>query len=370
MSLLSFACRHRYSSGFELDVQFETDQRVTTLFGASGSGKTSVLSMIAGFVTPNHGTIIQDQRTLTDIARGINLRPERRRIGFVFQDHLLFPHLSVEANLRYGERRQQRAAVAGDFSHVVNVLELGALLKRSPAHLSGGERQRVGLGRALLSRPELLLLDEPWAALDEALRNRILVYIERVVHEWDIPILFVSHDQGSVRRLAEWVVIVAQGRVVATGRDESGLKAVKEMGATSLIDLKRPDSEISEAYAREAGDGYDIILDFLWGRPTELLFRTITPSEVGFAKRRTRYVQIGQAAGASITFLAEALRTSGLELAGVGKVPPGVLPQSLEQVWRWVLEGKLSMDVEKVELSSVAEAWQRKTRGKRIVIVP
>ncbi len=183
--------------------------------------------------------------------------------------------------------------------------------------------------------------------------------------------VLIQGATGVSGRLAVCIArLLGAGRVVATGRDESGLKAVKEMGATSLIDLKRPDSEISEAYAREAGDGYDIILDFLWGRPTELLFRTITPSEVGFAKRRTRYVQIGQAAGASITFLAEALRTSGLELAGVGKVPPGVLPQSLEQVWRWVLEGKLSMDVEKVELSSVAEAWQRKTRGKRIVIVP
>lgn len=231
MSRLSVACRHQYGSGFELDVEFEARHRVTTLFGSSGSGKTSVLSMIAGFVAPSRGTITQGNRVLTDTAHRINLRPEQRRVGFVFQDHLLFPHLSVEGNLRYGARRQRHAPAPADFARVVTVLELGRVLTRSPANLSGGERQRVGIGRALLSRPELLLLDEPWAALDEALRNRILGYIERVVHEWEIPILFVSHDQGSVRRLAEWVIVLAQGRVVATGEPADVLSRPELLGA-------------------------------------------------------------------------------------------------------------------------------------------
>jgi NADPH:quinone reductase-like Zn-dependent oxidoreductase len=164
--------------------------------------------------------------------------------------------------------------------------------------------------------------------------------------------------------------LLGAGKVVAAGREAPILDSLPEMGAGAIIDLKQPDDEVCDAFAREAGDGYDIILDFLWGHPTELLFRAITPNEAGFARHRTRYIQIGQAAGAVISFPAEALRTSGLELAGVGNVPPGVLPQALEQIWQWVREEKLTTDIEKVDLSCVAEAWLRKTTGKRIVIVP
>lgn len=164
--------------------------------------------------------------------------------------------------------------------------------------------------------------------------------------------------------------LLGAGKIVATGRDESTLRSLSDLGASAVIDLKQPDAEVCDALTREAGDGYDVILDFLWGHPTELLFRTLTPTEVGFARRRTRYVQIGQAAGASITFLAEALRTSGLELTGVGNVAPGMLAESLAQIWTWVRERKLTMEVEKMNLSQVTEAWQRKTSGQRIVIVP
>jgi NADPH:quinone reductase-like Zn-dependent oxidoreductase len=164
--------------------------------------------------------------------------------------------------------------------------------------------------------------------------------------------------------------LLGAGKVVAAGRESSILDSLREMGAGAIIDLKQPDAEVYDAFVREAGSGYDVILDFLWGHPTELLFRAITPNEVGFAKHRTRYIQIGQAAGAVISFPAAALRTSGLELSGVGKVPPEALPQALEQVWTWLREGKLSMEIEKVDLSCVTEAWVRKTTGKRIVIVP
>jgi NADPH:quinone reductase-like Zn-dependent oxidoreductase len=164
--------------------------------------------------------------------------------------------------------------------------------------------------------------------------------------------------------------LLGAGKVIAAGREESTLQSLSELGATATIDLKKSDAEICDAMAREAGGGYDVVLDYLWGRPAELLFKTLTPNEASFAKRRTRYVQIGQSAGAAITFLAEALRTSGLELSGVGGVPPGILPESLEQIWRWVREGKLTMDIETMGLSCVTEAWQRKTSGKRIVIVP
>ncbi len=159
-------------------------------------------------------------------------------------------------------------------------------------------------------------------------------------------------------------------KVIAAGREASILESLREIGASAIVDLKLPDAEVYDAFLRESSAAYDVVLDFLWGHPTELLFRAITPSEVGFARHRTRYIQIGQSAGAVISLPAEALRTSGLELSGVGSVPPGVLPQALEQIWTWVREGKLTMDVEKVDLSSVTEAWLRKTTGKRIVIVP
>jgi len=164
--------------------------------------------------------------------------------------------------------------------------------------------------------------------------------------------------------------LLGAGKVVAAGREASILESLRKMGAGAIIDLKEPDTEVYGAFVRESGGGYDVILDFLWGHPTELLFRAITPNEVGFAKHRTRYIQIGQAAGAAISFPAEALRTSGLELSGVGNVPPEALPQALEQVWTWVREGKLTMNIEKVDLSCVTEAWLRKTTGERIVIVP
>jgi NADPH:quinone reductase-like Zn-dependent oxidoreductase len=164
--------------------------------------------------------------------------------------------------------------------------------------------------------------------------------------------------------------LLGAGRIVATGREASNLESLPDLGASAVIDLKQSDAEVCAAFAREAGSGYDVILDFLWGHPTELLFRTLTPNDVGFAKRRTRYVQIGQAAGAAITFLAEALRTSGLELTGVGNVPPGILPEALQQVWTWAREGTLRMEIETMDLRQVAEAWQRKTTGQRIVIVP
>jgi NADPH:quinone reductase-like Zn-dependent oxidoreductase len=159
-------------------------------------------------------------------------------------------------------------------------------------------------------------------------------------------------------------------KIVATGREESILRSLRDLGASATIDLKQTDEEIHEAFRRESGDGYDVILDFLWGRPTELLFRALTPGDVGFAKRRTRYIQIGQAAGAAITFLAEALRTSGLELGGASNISPQVLPEAMQQIWTWIREGKLVIDIEKMHLRDIAVAWGRKIPGKRIVMVP
>lgn len=217
MSLLSLHCRRRHTSGFELDVAFETDAQVTSLFGPSGSGKTSVLMLIAGLYRPQAGRIRLGQRTLVDAGAGVFLAPEQRRVGLVFQDHFLFPHLSVEGNLRYGLRRRGRTERVVDFARVIEVLELGELLARTPRNLSGGQRQRVALGRALLASPELLLLDEPLAALDESLKLRILDYLERIVEQWGIPLIYVSHAAAEVERLAQQVIVLEHGRVASQG---------------------------------------------------------------------------------------------------------------------------------------------------------
>lgn len=164
--------------------------------------------------------------------------------------------------------------------------------------------------------------------------------------------------------------LLGAGKIVASGRDESILRSLRDLGASATIDLKLTDAELCEAFARESGEGYDVILDYLWGRPTELLFRALTPSLAEFAKRKTRYVQIGQAAGAAITLLAEALRTSGLEITGAGNISADALRQATEQIWAWLREKMLTVDVEKISLKDIAEAWERRTAGKRIVIVP
>ncbi len=164
--------------------------------------------------------------------------------------------------------------------------------------------------------------------------------------------------------------LLGVGRIIATGRDEAGLQKILQLGADAAIDLKQPDEQIKEAFKKEAGKGYDIVLDFLWGHPTELLLNTLVPKRAGFATHRTRFVQIGQSAGENINLPAETLRTSGLELMGVGKISPEVIPEALQQVWDWLQNNQLTIDIEKVFLKDISEAWNRKTEGKRIVIVP
>jgi molybdate transport system ATP-binding protein len=213
VNLLKFHCRHRFDGGFTIDAAFDTNAMVTALVGPSGAGKTSVLYMIAGLLRPQSGSIAWGDRTWLDVEHCAWTKPQQRHVGFVFQDHLLFPHLTVERNLMYGRKRRGRHASSIEPARVIAVLELGDLLTRLPRNLSGGEKQRVALGRSLLSGPELLLLDEPLAALDEPLKDRILAYFERVVAEWHVPTIYVSHNAAEVRRIADRVIVLEGGRV-------------------------------------------------------------------------------------------------------------------------------------------------------------
>jgi len=246
---LEVRCRHRFDSGFETDIDFVSEHPTTALFGPSGAGKTSLLMMIAGFAVPHAGRIVWDDRVLLDTSTGIVLPPEARRVGVVFQDQRLFPHLTVEANLRFGRRRQEQPANGPAFDRTVSVLELDALLPRAPDSLSGGEKQRVALGRALMSSPDLLLLDEPVAAVDEPHRDTILSYVARVVHEWRVPMLYVSHHRSEVQRLADWVIAVDRGHVTEQGPPDRVLGAGAVVAAGEPVNLLR----LEEAVATDDG---------------------------------------------------------------------------------------------------------------------
>jgi molybdate transport system ATP-binding protein len=202
---------------FSLEASFESAGRVTGLFGASGAGKTSLVNMIAGLLRPDRGTIALDGETMDDTAKGIHVPPWQRRIGYVFQDARLFPHLDVRQNLDYGRRMNGLAADAEQQTRVTGLLDIGHLLDRRPGKLSGGERQRVALGRALLAKPRLLLLDEPLGALDESRRAEILPYLVRLRDEARIPMVYVSHDTAEMRQLATQIVLLQRGRVSSVG---------------------------------------------------------------------------------------------------------------------------------------------------------
>jgi len=202
---------------FTLEASFTSEGRVTGLFGASGAGKTSLVNMIAGLVKPDRGTIELDGETLHDSAAGLHVPPYRRRIGYVFQDARLFPHLNVSQNLDYGRRMNRLTEDPAQQKRVIDLLDIGSLLDRRPGKLSGGERQRVAFGRALLSKPKLLLLDEPLGALDEERKREIVPYLVRLRDEAGIPMVYVSHDAAELRQLATQIVMLKGGRITAFG---------------------------------------------------------------------------------------------------------------------------------------------------------
>jgi molybdate transport system ATP-binding protein len=222
---LEVAVGHRLGA-FTLDVAFQSDGHLLALFGPSGSGKTTVVNTIAGLIRPSRGRIAVAGETLVDTDLGIFTPPHLRRIGYVFQEARLFPHLTVRQNLLYGRWFSRGAADGAPLEQVVDVLGIAPLLHRRPARLSGGERQRVALGRAWLARPRLLLLDEPLSSLDAARKNEILPYIERLRDETRIPIVYVSHSLAEVARLATDVVLLSEGRVTAAGPLETVLARV------------------------------------------------------------------------------------------------------------------------------------------------
>src|SRR5450830_1574095 len=217
MSMIDVRLHLKYSA-FALEVDLHLPGRgVTALYGHSGSGKTTCLRCIAGLERAEDGFVQVNDEVWQDSRSGLFVPPHKRALGYVFQEASLFAHLSVRANLEFGLRRIPRAQRRVDMAHATQLLGIGHLLDRHPQHLSGGERQRIGIARALLTSPQLLLMDEPLAALDSQRKNEILPYLERLHDELDIPVLYVSHAQDEVARLADHIVLLSDGKALASG---------------------------------------------------------------------------------------------------------------------------------------------------------
>jgi molybdate transport system ATP-binding protein len=214
--MLAFNVEKRLGD-FALTAKFETTSRATALFGPSGAGKTTIVNLIAGLLTPNRGRIVLNDTVLFDTGTRTNVPPHVRRVGYVFQEGRLFPHLTIAQNLAYGRvMRGLKRDPEGD-QRIVALLDIGHLLVRRPGGLSGGERQRVAIGRALLMRPRLLLLDEPLAALDIARKREILPYLVRLRDEVGVPMIYVSHQVAEIKHIATEVVCLEAGHVSAQG---------------------------------------------------------------------------------------------------------------------------------------------------------
>ena len=208
---------HHNFDGFDLDAKFDASDGIAVLFGRSGSGKSTIVKSVAGLLEPDYGRITTRGITIFDNAGGVNLPPHKRRIGYIFQEDRLFPHLTVAQNLGFGRWFAPKDNSGPDKQEIIAMLGLEKLLDRKPARLSGGEKQRVAIGRALLSNPQLILADEPLAALDDARKEEILPYFERLRDHVKVPMLYVSHSASEVSRLATTVIALEAGRVIKQG---------------------------------------------------------------------------------------------------------------------------------------------------------
>ncbi|MEM5476329.1 molybdenum ABC transporter ATP-binding protein [Pacificibacter sp. AS14] len=213
---LSISIQHAFAD-FALDVAFEAPKGLTVLYGRSGSGKSTIINAVSGLIRPHRAKISIDGQVLQDSAAGLFKSAHKRKLGYIFQDSRLFPHLTVARNLDYGARAARRSVDAMQRARVIEMLGIGNLLDRKPSALSGGEKQRVAIGRALLADPQLILADEPLSSLDAARKAEILPYFERVRDETDIPIIYVSHSANEVARLATTVIALENGKVIRKG---------------------------------------------------------------------------------------------------------------------------------------------------------
>ncbi len=281
---------------FRLEVAVRTEARAVALFGRSGAGKSTVIGLVAGLLRPDAGRIVVAGQTLVDVSAGVFVPAHKRRVGLVFQDALLFPHYSVRQNLLYGARFRGRDAAAPALDAVADLLGIAGLLDRRPGRLSGGERQRVAIGRALLSAPRLLLLDEPLASLDVERRLEIMPYLARLRDELRIPMIYVSHAVDEVARLAEEVIVLSEGRVLASGAPGEVLApsrtsgASAHFGAVSVIDATVREFDARYGLTMLEHPAGPIAVPGSLGAPGERCRIVVRATDVALAVQRPRDV--------------------------------------------------------------------------------
>jgi molybdate transport system ATP-binding protein len=294
---------------FHLAVKFSADAPIVGLFGRSGAGKTSVINAIAGIAKPARGRVCIRDVTLFDTAEGIDLPPEDRRVGYVFQEALLFPHMDVRSNLLYGQRLRSSGDRLIEEAHVVELLGLGELLQRKPKTLSGGEKQRVAIGRALLAQPRILLLDEPLAALDIPRKTEILDYIERLRDELGIPIVYVSHSVAEISRLADTVVVLSDGNCIAVGDVDEVMGRLDLRPATgryeagSLLETRVVAHDLDDQLTTLAFDGGELIVPHLDALIGERVRARIRARDVSLATQRPVGISILNVLPGSVTVM-------------------------------------------------------------------
>jgi molybdate transport system ATP-binding protein len=314
---LSVRIQHDFG-GFHLAAYFAVDKPgITALFGPSGSGKTSIINAIAGLLRVQEGHIVIGGETVLDTKTNVFVPPRLRRIGYVFQEARLFPHMNVESNLRFGMRRAPVPPEESEFTRVTSMLGLETLLTRRPRNLSGGEKSRVALGRALLSAPRLLLLDEPLAALDAARKAEIFPYLEKLRDEAKLPILYVSHSIDEVSRLADNVIAIRDGAVVAQGSVFDMLADLDQAaGASSfgtVIDTRVAEHREADGLSYLAFDGGQLVVPLLPRAIGQRLRVRIRAEDVMLALEEPRTISANNVLLTSVT----AVRETGANHADV-----------------------------------------------------
>ncbi len=284
---------------FDLEASFALDQPVTGLFGSSGSGKSTLLNLVAGLAHPDNGWLKLGNKSLFDSRKKINLSPDKRQIGVVFQDSQLFPHKAVSQNLLYGYKRTAKKQRRFEMAEIVDLLEIGHLLKKCPTQLSGGEKQRVGLGRALLASPQFLLLDEPLASLDRGLKGQILPFLKRVKDELELPMVYISHSMEEILHLTDHLVVINNGRILGTGHFYDVIKAEAVLGVANSMGLENIITVIITGHDKESGhtvaqiQGNKLLLPYSEKFSiNKRYYISIRSSEIAIAKQHIPHISI------------------------------------------------------------------------------
>lgn len=284
---------------FDLEANFALDQPVTGLFGSSGSGKSTLLNLVAGLAHPDNGWLKLGRKHLYHSTKNINLSPNKREVGVVFQDSQLFPHLPVTQNLLYGYKRTLRKQRRFKMPEIVDLLEIGHLLKKRPNQLSGGEKQRVGLGRALLASPRFLMLDEPLASLDQGLKQQILPFLKRVKDELELPMVYISHSMEEILHLTDHLVVINNGRILGAGHFYDVIKekrvqgVANAMGLENIITATIVDFDVESGHSTAEVKNNTLLLPLTDKYSTgDSCYLSIRSSEIAIAKQHIDQISI------------------------------------------------------------------------------